>query len=94
MYSRVARVCKHDEGIENEQIWKSFEKARLNCSISSNLHFTINRFKDHQQASANHFEQNDFDNDEQRYPFYFDQIQDIFFDKRKNLVYAIFTTPK
>uniref|UniRef100_A0A914C695 Sema domain-containing protein n=1 Tax=Acrobeloides nanus TaxID=290746 RepID=A0A914C695_9BILA len=37
VYSRVARVCKNDLGGKNvlKQVWSSFVKARLNCSISS-----------------------------------------------------------
>lgn len=35
VYSRVIRLCKHDQGINNLGIWKSFEKARLNCSVAS-----------------------------------------------------------
>ena len=33
VYSRVIRLCKHDDGIENLGVWKTFEKARLNCSM-------------------------------------------------------------
>uniref|UniRef100_A0A915BSA8 Sema domain-containing protein n=1 Tax=Parascaris univalens TaxID=6257 RepID=A0A915BSA8_PARUN len=37
VYSRVARLCKKDVGGKNvlRQVWTSFVKARLNCSISS-----------------------------------------------------------
>ncbi|CAD5206452.1 unnamed protein product [Bursaphelenchus okinawaensis] len=36
VYSRVARVCKNDLGGKNvlRQVWSSFVKARLNCSVS------------------------------------------------------------
>lgn len=38
IHSRVARVCKKDIGGRNvlRQVWTSFVKARLNCSVSSN----------------------------------------------------------
>ncbi|KAI1730726.1 sema domain-containing protein [Ditylenchus destructor] len=37
VYSRVARVCKSDLGGKTvlRQVWSSFVKARLNCSVSS-----------------------------------------------------------
>uniref|UniRef100_A0A0N5A1N3 Sema domain-containing protein n=1 Tax=Parastrongyloides trichosuri TaxID=131310 RepID=A0A0N5A1N3_PARTI len=37
IYSRVARICKNDLGGKNvmRQVWTSFIKARLNCSIST-----------------------------------------------------------
>uniref|UniRef100_A0A0K0F980 Semaphorin-2A (projected from Caenorhabditis elegans ortholog mab-20) n=1 Tax=Strongyloides venezuelensis TaxID=75913 RepID=A0A0K0F980_STRVS len=37
IYSRVARICKNDLGGKNvmKQVWTSFIKARLNCSLST-----------------------------------------------------------
>uniref|UniRef100_A0AC35TU52 Sema domain-containing protein n=1 Tax=Rhabditophanes sp. KR3021 TaxID=114890 RepID=A0AC35TU52_9BILA len=37
VYSRVARICKNDLGGKNvmKQVWTSFVKARLNCSLST-----------------------------------------------------------
>jgi hypothetical protein len=59
-------------------IWRNFEKARLNCSIPSS------KFE---SSNNNYFSSGN------EYPFYFDEIQHIYFDKRKNIIYAIFTTP-
>ena len=41
IHSRVARVCKKDIGGRNvlRQVWTSFVKARLNCSVSANYPF-------------------------------------------------------
>uniref|UniRef100_A0A8R1DQR2 Semaphorin-2A n=2 Tax=Caenorhabditis japonica TaxID=281687 RepID=A0A8R1DQR2_CAEJA len=41
VHSRVARVCKKDLGGKNvlRQVWTSFVKARLNCSVSANFPF-------------------------------------------------------
>ncbi|GFS22382.1 semaphorin-2A [Elysia marginata] len=61
IFSRVARVCKNDEGSSlKKNTWVSFLKARLNCSIPG------------------------------EYPFYFDEIQDVF--KIRDMFYALFTT--
>ena len=68
IYSRVIRLCKHDDGIENLGVWKTFEKARLNCSMSSEA------------------------DNENNYPFYFDEIQHVHFDEANSLIYAIFST--
>uniref|UniRef100_A0A158P9U3 Sema domain-containing protein n=1 Tax=Angiostrongylus cantonensis TaxID=6313 RepID=A0A158P9U3_ANGCA len=48
VYSRVARVCKKDVGgrVVLRQVWTSFLKARLNCSISAQYPF----YFDHIQA--------------------------------------------
>lgn len=43
--SRVARVCKRDQGGSQrvlEKQWTSFLKARLNCSIPGDSHFYFN----------------------------------------------------
>jgi semaphorin 5 len=67
VYSRVVRLCKYDQGIENYDVWQSFEKARLNCSVPA--------------KSGSKF------------PFGFEEIENVHFDSRRNLIYAIFTTP-
>lgn len=43
--SRVARVCKRDQGGSQrvlEKQWTSFLKARLNCSVPGDSHFYFN----------------------------------------------------
>ncbi|XP_044765447.1 semaphorin-5B isoform X1 [Coccinella septempunctata] len=44
IYSRIARVCKNDMGAHNlyGDIWTTFIKARLNCSISGDYPFYFN----------------------------------------------------
>jgi semaphorin 5 len=83
VYSRVARLCKHDQGTENFDVWKTFEKARLNCSVPAN------NLTDHFKSS------NIYQSAEQihQYAYSFDEIQNVYFDKKKNLIYAIFSTP-
>ena len=39
MYSRVARLCKNDEGGMFENIWTTFFKSRLNCSLPGEYPF-------------------------------------------------------
>ncbi|KAG6439724.1 hypothetical protein O3G_MSEX001022 [Manduca sexta] len=41
VYSRVARVCKHDTGGKHilSQNWATYLKARLNCSIPGEFPF-------------------------------------------------------
>ncbi len=80
MYSRVVRLCKYDQGIENIRIWRHFEKARLNCSIPGT-------------SPGSAFSSNSYFASDSQYPFYFNEIQSVYFDKQKNLVYAIFSTP-
>lgn len=50
IHSRVARVCKKDVGGKNvlRQVWTSFVKARLNCSISAQYPY----YFDHIQSVA------------------------------------------
>ncbi|CAD6186310.1 unnamed protein product [Caenorhabditis auriculariae] len=50
VHSRIARVCKKDMGGRNvlRQVWTSFLKARLNCSISADYPF----YFDHIQSVA------------------------------------------
>ncbi|PIO54839.1 hypothetical protein TELCIR_23786 [Teladorsagia circumcincta] len=47
VYSRVARVCKKDIGgrVVLRQVWTSFLKARLNCSISSQYPYYFDRIR-------------------------------------------------
>ncbi|KAI6179439.1 hypothetical protein M3Y98_00610600 [Aphelenchoides besseyi] len=44
IYSRVARICKNDLGGKNvlRQVWSSYVKARLNCSMPSQPQFHFN----------------------------------------------------
>uniref|UniRef100_A0A914RIB7 Sema domain-containing protein n=1 Tax=Parascaris equorum TaxID=6256 RepID=A0A914RIB7_PAREQ len=48
VYSRVARLCKKDVGGKNvlRQVWTSFVKARLNCSISSQFPLYFDQIRD------------------------------------------------
>ncbi|CAH1798132.1 unnamed protein product [Owenia fusiformis] len=48
IYSRVARVCKNDQGGANilEKRWTTFLKARLNCSIPGEFPFYFNEIND------------------------------------------------
>lgn len=39
IYSRVARVCKHDKGGPHLSRWTTFLKARLNCSVPGEYPF-------------------------------------------------------
>ncbi|RCN45161.1 sema domain protein [Ancylostoma caninum] len=47
VYSRVARVCKKDIGgrVVLRQVWTSFLKARLNCSISAQYPYYFDRIQ-------------------------------------------------
>lgn len=47
IYSRIARVCKNDIGAHNlyGDIWTTFIKARLNCSISGDYPFYFNEIQ-------------------------------------------------
>lgn len=65
VYSRVARICKNDQGgtLTLKEKFTTFLKARLNCSIPGN------------------------------YPFYFNEIQGIYYVEREDIFYATFTTP-
>lgn len=47
VYSRVARVCKKDNGGKNilSQNWATFLKARLNCSIPGEFPFYFNEIR-------------------------------------------------
>lgn len=41
IYSRIARVCKNDRGghIILKDVWATFSKARLNCSLPGEFPF-------------------------------------------------------
>lgn len=47
VYSRVARVCKKDNGGKNilSQNWATYLKARLNCSIPGEFPFYFNEIR-------------------------------------------------
>lgn len=47
IYSRVARVCKNDKGgpYQFNNLWTSFVKTRLNCSIPGDYPFYFNELK-------------------------------------------------
>lgn len=47
IYSRVARVCKHDKGGPHSyrDRWTSFLKARLNCSIPGEYPFYFDEIR-------------------------------------------------
>uniref|UniRef100_A0A915Q4Z2 Sema domain-containing protein n=1 Tax=Setaria digitata TaxID=48799 RepID=A0A915Q4Z2_9BILA len=47
VFSRVARICKKDVGGKNvlRQVWTTFVKARLNCSISSKYPIYFNEIQ-------------------------------------------------
>lgn len=79
IYSRVVRMCKYDSGLSNQEVWRTFEKARLNCSIEN--------------ANEKSFENvySPFRN-EHTYSFYFDELVDVYHDKSKNLIYTLFST--
>lgn len=81
VYSRVVRLCKYDQGYEIYDVWRSFEKARLNCSVNQNDIDSSNIYYSGQRNGPM-----------SSHPFYFDEIQNIHFDKNKGLVYAIFST--
>lgn len=47
IYSRIARVCKNDQGGQHflKDNWTTFLKARLNCSLSGNYPFYYNEIQ-------------------------------------------------
>ncbi|CAJ0961408.1 unnamed protein product, partial [Mesorhabditis belari] len=47
IYSRVARICKKDLGGKSQlrQVWTSFVKARLNCSLPGNIPFYFDQIR-------------------------------------------------
>ncbi|XP_032687927.1 semaphorin-5B isoform X2 [Odontomachus brunneus] len=55
IYSRIARVCKHDQGgqIVMKEAWTTFRKARLNCSLPGEFPF----YYDEIQGAAYHPEE-------------------------------------
>uniref|UniRef100_T1JFQ1 Semaphorin-1A n=1 Tax=Strigamia maritima TaxID=126957 RepID=T1JFQ1_STRMM len=52
VYSRVARVCKRDQGGPNKfgSRWTSFLKARLNCSVGGEFPFYFNEIQSTSQV--------------------------------------------
>ncbi|VDK43391.1 unnamed protein product [Anisakis simplex] len=54
VYSRVARLCKKDVGGKNvlRQVWTSFVKARLNCSMSSPYPLYFDQIQSVQRVDA------------------------------------------
>lgn len=55
IYSRIARVCKNDRGgqIMMKDVWTTFSKARLNCSLPGEFPF----YYDEIQGAAYHPEE-------------------------------------
>ncbi|CAB3407940.1 unnamed protein product [Caenorhabditis bovis] len=55
VHSRVARVCKKDIGGRNvlRQVWTSFIKARLNCSVSANYPFYFDHIQNVERVDKN-----------------------------------------
>ena len=47
VYSRVARVCKNDEGGSHKfrNRWTTFLKSRLNCSVPGDYPFYFNEIQ-------------------------------------------------
>lgn len=47
IYSRVARVCKHDKGgpHQSRDRWTTFLKARLNCSVPGEYPFYFDEIR-------------------------------------------------
>lgn len=47
LYSRVARVCRHDKGGPHKfrNKWTSYLKSRLNCSVSGDFPFYFNEIR-------------------------------------------------
>lgn len=48
IYSRVARVCKHDKGgpHQSRNKWTTFSKARLNCSVPGEYPFYFDEIRE------------------------------------------------
>ena len=49
VYSRVARVCKHDKGGPHQfgDRWTSFLKSRLNCSVPGDYPFYFDEIREY-----------------------------------------------
>lgn len=64
VFSRVARVCKHDEGgpNKNKNMWTSFLKARLNCSVPGDYPFYFNEIQSVSQLIEGHYGQGSIEN--------------------------------
>lgn len=52
MYSRVARVCRHDKGGPQKfrNKWTSYLKSRLNCSVSGDFPFYFNEIRESEKS--------------------------------------------
>ncbi|CAB0035211.1 unnamed protein product [Trichogramma brassicae] len=57
VYSRVARVCKHDKGGPHAfgDRWTSFLKARLNCSVPGDYPFYFNEIQSTSDVTEGHY---------------------------------------
>jgi len=64
VFSRVARVCKHDEGgpNNNKHLWTSFLKSRLNCSVPGDYPFYFNDIQSVSQLIEGHYGQGSIEN--------------------------------
>ena len=64
VFSRVARVCKHDDGgpNKNKHMWTSFLKARLNCSVPGDYPFYFNEIQSVSQLIEGHYGQGSIEN--------------------------------
>ena len=64
VFSRVARVCKHDDGgpNKNKNMWTSFLKARLNCSVPGDYPFYFNEIQSVSQLIEGHYGQGSIEN--------------------------------
>lgn len=54
VYSRVARVCKGDRGGAQQRfrnLWTSFLKSRLNCSVPGEYPFYFDEIRKYQRGS-------------------------------------------
>lgn len=59
-FSRVARICKNDEGRSGTSVWTSFFKARLNCSVPGEIPFPFDELQSMSDLSfGNHHPTND-----------------------------------
>ena len=94
VHSRVVRLCKRDQGFGVFDVWRSFEKATLNCSAFAGGGSGGADDPQARRPPTSPF--NSYYSMDGRSsgsdPFYFDEIQHVHFDKAKGLIYAIFST--
>lgn len=45
IFSRVARICKHDAGSRKQKDFTTFLKARLNCSVPGEFPFYFDHIR-------------------------------------------------